>query len=359
MSDPNESTQPTEATQPSKAQNPSPIEEAKDSTQETTSATKQKKPRRVLRFLLNVLIFLLIIGLGVFGGYQSGISIRQRTQASLINQQLGDQFSRALVDVQFGNYEAAKQRLEYIIGIEPSFPGAMEKLTEVMVLSSVPTATPYVSPTPELIVDDTNYEGLLAQARQLLAAGQWQNTLVVLDTLRQKDPNFYTVEVDGMYYFALRNLGVDFIKAGNLEGGIYELTLAERFAPLDNTAHILRDNARWYITAASFWELDWKLTAEYFYQLNGSGIWDGTMTATERYRIAAVNYGNQLYEQQLFCEAYEQYAGAETAGPLDEQAQGRSHQSYLACYPSTATPAPTATGAPVVIPTATDTYPNP
>ena len=63
MSEPNESTQPTEATQPSKAQNPSPVEEAEDSTQETTSATKQKKPRRVLRFLLNVLIFLLIIGL--------------------------------------------------------------------------------------------------------------------------------------------------------------------------------------------------------------------------------------------------------------------------------------------------------
>ena len=57
--------------------------------------------------------------------------------------------------------------------------------------------------------------------------------MVVLDTLRRKDPAFHTVEVDGMYYFALRNLGVDLIQAGNLEGGIYELTLAERFAPLE------------------------------------------------------------------------------------------------------------------------------
>ncbi len=302
---------------------------------------KKKLGGRIGRFFLNLLIFLLIIGIGIFGGYRSGIGIRQKAQVSLVNQQLGDQFSRALVDLQFGNYNAAKTRLEYIIGIDPSFPGAMEKLTEVLVLSSIPTATPVVSPTPELIVDETNYDGLLAQAKQLVAAQQWQNALVVLDTLRRKDSAFHTVEVDGMYYFALRNLGVDFIQAGNLEGGIYELTLAERFAPLDNTAYVLRDSARFYINAASFWELDWKLSAEYFGQLNGSGMWDGTMTATERYRIAAMRYGDQLYAEEQYCDAYEQYQGAENAGGLDEDVAGRANQSYLACFPPTATFAPT------------------
>ena len=335
MSESSETTQPIKATQPVKAQNPSPAEETPESTQEIQPKPKKKLAGRIGRFFLNLLIFLLLIGIGIFGGYQSGISIRERAQESLVNQQLGDQFSRAIVDIQFGNYGAAKQRLDYIIGIDPSFPGAMEKLTEVMVLSTIPTITPVVSPTPELIVDDTNYEGLLAQAQQLIAAQQWQNAMVVLDTLRRKDPAFHTVDVDGMYYFALRNLGVDLIQAGNLEGGIYELTLAERFAPLDNVAHFLRDNARFYITAASFWELDWKLSAEYFAQLNGSGIWDGTMTATERYRIAATHYGDQLYAEQKYCEAYEQYEGAEKAGLLDEQAQGRAHQAYLACYPPT------------------------
>jgi len=335
MSETIDNTQPTKATQPVKAQNQDPAQEPEESTQEIKSKPKRKLAGRIGRFLLNILIFLLIIGLGVFGGYQSGIGIRQRAQEELVTQQLSDQFSRALVDIQFGNYNAAKTRLEYIIGVNPSFPGAMEKLTEVMVLSTVPTATPVVSPTPELIVDDTNYDGLLVQAKQLVAAGQWQNAMVVLDTMRRKDANFHTVEVDGMYYFALRNLGVDFIQAGNLEGGIYELTLAERFAPLDNVAHILRDNARWYITAASFWELDWKLASEYFAQLNGSGLWDGTMTATERYRIAAMQYGDQLYADEQFCEAYEQYQAAQTAGQLDADVAGRANQAYLACYPPT------------------------
>lgn len=335
MSETIENTQPTKATQPVNTQNQDPVQESTESTQEVQPKPKKKLAGRIGRFLLNILIFLLIIGLGVFGGYQSGIGIRQRAQEELVTQQLSDQFSRALVDIQFGSYNAAKTRLEYIIGIDPSFPGAMEKLTEVMVLSSIPTATPVVSPTPELIVDDTNYEGLLVQAKQLVAAGQWQNAMVVLDTLRRKDPAFHTVEVDGMYYFALRNLGVDLIQAGNLEGGIYELTLAERFASLDNVAHILRDNARFYITAASFWELDWKLASEYFAQLNGSGIWDGTMTATERYRIAAMRYGDQLYAEERYCEAYDQYQAAQTAGQLDPDVAGKANQAYLACYPPT------------------------
>jgi len=264
MSENTETTQPSKAAKPENNPNPAPMEEAQASTQEVKAKPKKKLWARIGSFFLNLLIFLVIIGLGVFGGYQSGIGIRTRAQTELEQQQLSDQFSRALVDIQFGNYDAARTRLEYIIENNPSFPGAMEKLTEVMVLTTIPTATPVVSPTPELIVDETNYDGLLAQAKQLVAAQQWQNALFVLDTLRRKDTTFHTVEVDGMYYYSLRNLGVDFIQAGNLEGGIYELTLAERFAPLDATAYALRDNARFYINAASFWELDWQRTAESF-----------------------------------------------------------------------------------------------
>ena len=357
MSEPTDSTQPVKATEPLQTGGSIP-EQASDSTQEIKAKTKKKF--RPGRFLLNLLVFLTIIGFGISIGYFSGIGVRKNAQQSLISQQLGDQFSRALVDIQFGNYNTAKQRLEYIIGIDPSFPGAQEKLTEVLVLSTIPTATPVVSPTPELIVDDTNYEALYAQAQQLTTARQWQNVLTVLDTMRQKDPTYRAGEVDGMYYFALRNLGVDLIKAGNLEGGIYELTLAERFAPLDNTAHILRDNARFYITAASFWELDWKLTADYFSQLNGSGIWDGTMTATERYYIAAMRYGDQLFGEGKYCAAYDQYEAAQTIGQLDEVSAKNSNQAYQACYPPTEAPLPTpeqtaTSGAPPPPPPATET----
>jgi tetratricopeptide (TPR) repeat protein len=352
MSETVDNTQPNKATQPVKAQKPEPVQEP-ETIQEAKAAPKKKLGGRIGRFFLNILIFLVIIGLGVFGGYQSGIGIRQRAQRDLTSQQLNDQFSRALVDIQFGNYNAAQTRLEYILEINPSYPGGLEKLTEVMVMSNMPTATPVVSPTPELIVDDSNYEALLAQAKQLVAAGQWQNALTVLDTLRAKDSSFHTVEVDGMYYFSLRNMGVDLIKAGNLEGGIYALTLAERFGPMDNIAHYLRENARFYIVAASFWELDWKLASEYFYQLSGSGIWDGTMTANERYRIASIRYADQLLAEENYCGAYEQYQVAQTAGQLDAETAGRADQAYLGCYPPTETAEPTLAITPTIDPALT------
>jgi hypothetical protein len=74
-------------------------------------------------------------------GYSSGIGIRKSNQSTVIMQQLGEQYQNALIDIQFGRYEIAKQRLEWIIANDPTFPGAQEKLTEVLVLSNQPTPT--------------------------------------------------------------------------------------------------------------------------------------------------------------------------------------------------------------------------
>ena len=110
MSDPIESTQPVKATEPSNLPEPQPGQKP-DSTQEIKPQSKKKK-FRIGRFILNTLIFLLIVGLGIASGYFSGITIRRNAQHSLITQQLSDQFSRALVDIEFGNYNTARQRLE-------------------------------------------------------------------------------------------------------------------------------------------------------------------------------------------------------------------------------------------------------
>ena len=303
------------------------------------------------------MIVLVIVGIGVFGGYRAGISIRLNKETELVTQQLSDQFSRALVDIQFGNYDAAKTRLEYIIGINPSFPGAMDKLDRGD--GPIYRSNSHTSCLSHPTIDRGRYQ-LRSPTGAGAAIGRCRAMAECVDRaghFARQDFTFHTVDVDGMYYFALRNLGVDMIKEGNLEGGIYELTLAERFGPLDNTAHVLRDNARAYINAASFWELDWQRATQQFSALNGSGIWDGTMTATERYRIAAMRYGDQLYADGQFCDANDQYQAAQSVGELDADVVGRAHQAYLACYPPTGTPAPTLQATPTtdtsVVPTNT------
>src|SRR5215211_1224070 len=85
---------------------------------------------RALLFSAAGLIVILV--LAILAGYGSGLSIRRNNQASTISQQLGEQFQHALVDIEFGRYEIAKQRLEWIISKDSTFPGAQDKLTEVL-----------------------------------------------------------------------------------------------------------------------------------------------------------------------------------------------------------------------------------
>lgn len=321
---------------------------------ETSGSTQPNKPvinsRRGRTFLFNALGLIVILILAVLGGYSSGIGVRKSNQSSVIMQQLGEQYQNTLIDIQFGRYEVAKQRLEWIIANDPSFPGAQQKLTEVLVLSNQPTPspTPSLTPTP----DFTGAEQAYASAQQLIAAQDWPGAISAIDQMRKLDPNYQQSQVDGMYYFSLRNYGYDLItRQGNLEGGIYQLTLAERFGPLDRDSTGLREGARYYLIGASFWQLDWAQAVSYFEQVSAWGnLWDGTMTTSERYWFASMRYGDELFTQSQFCEAVQQYEHAETIAALDKVAADNFEDAYIGCFPATPTIDLTLTVTPTVTP---------
>jgi len=298
------------------------------------------KPWRGRALLFNAIGLILVLILAILAGYGSGISIRRSNESSTISQQLGQQFQYALVDIEFQRYENAKQRLDFILAHDPSFPGVQEKLTQVLVLMNqpTPTITPSLTSTP----DFSGAEQAFVQAQQQIAAQDWPGALGTLDQIRKLDATYKTGQVDGMYYFALRNYGYDLItKQGNLEGGIYHFTLAERFGTLDRDANGLREGARYYLIGASFWELDWQQVLFYFNQVAGYGLWDGTMTVSERIHIASMRYGDQLVEQGQYCDAVAQYEIAQTTGGLDAQAQEGYERALRECYPATPTISPT------------------
>lgn len=302
----------------------------------------KKKSGRGLRFLFNALAFIIILSLAGLGAYQSGIATRLANQNTTLSQQMGEQYQLALVDIQFGKYENAKQRLQFIIEHDPSFPGVQQKLTEVLVMMNVPTPTATVPPTTT--PDFSGAQAAFTQAQQLINAQDWPSAIGALDNLRKLDPTYQTSQVDGMYFFALRNYGYNLItQQGNLEGGIYQFTLAERFGTLDNTANGLREGARFYLVGASFWDLDWERAVYYFTQVAGGwpSLWDGTMTASERFRIASMRYGDLLVQRKQYCDAYAQYENAQRIGQLDSQAGSGFQEASLQCYPPTVTPSPT------------------
>jgi hypothetical protein len=297
-----------------------------------------KPPSRWRSILIGVLGVLIILGLAGYSGYGAGINDRLNADEAIVSKQVTEQFQFALVDIEFGRYESARARLEFIISKDPSYPGAADKLTEVLVLSSIPTPTP--APTITSTPDFSGAESAYGRAQQLILAQDWPGALGALDTIRKLDKTYKTAQVDGMYYFALRNYGVDQItKQGNLEGGIYQLTLAERFGPLDRSAEGLREGARMYITGASFWELDWAQAVTYFTEvgLGWPSMWDGTMTAAQRLFEATMAYGDEFFEKQQYCEAHAQYQTAASIGNLTEPSASNAEEARLVCFPATAT----------------------
>ncbi len=328
-------TQPQEALEPGQTQPLKPV----------------KKARRWRSVLLSGLGVVVLLALGSWGGYEAGIISRLNAESDIRTKQLTEQFQYALVDEQFGRFDAARQRLEYIIKEDPGFPGAQNELANVLVKTTIPTAVPTatITPTPDL----RGNEAMLASAKQLIATGDWANAIAQLDQLRKTDASYQAAQVDGMYYFALRNYGVSLIQqGGNLEGGIYELTLAERFAPLDGTASGLREGARAYIQAASFFGVDWQRSVQYFSQVASGwpSLWDGTMTASQRYHEALMRYGDQVWLSGDACGAYEQYQAAMALGNLDATSTKYSNQAFQKCYPPTAIPTVAPTEAPTGAP---------
>lgn len=312
------------------------------------------KQRGKAPFWISLLILFAVIVTGSLAGYGIGISERVAAAKAQLNSQLDEQFALARQDLDAGRYEVARQRLEFILQKDASYPGVSDMLVEVQVKLSItptlpPSPTPTLTPTPDM----RTQEAILANARQQIQAKDWSGALGSLDALRKADPTYHVVEVDGMYYIALRNRGVDQIlgqgafSTTNLEGGIYDLTLAERFGPLDNQALSLRTGARMFIQASSFMEIDWPQAAAYFgevYRLY-PGLRDATgITAGQHYYEALLNYGDLKAQEQRpkdRCEAIDLWNEAASISPLDNEYAAKYNQLFLECYPPTPTLDPT------------------
>lgn len=285
--------------------------------------------------ILGLAILLGIFLLSAFGGYTSGIALRKGVEKTQVAQALEEQFQLGLQDMQQGEYYRARQRFEYVVELDPNYPGVTEKLAEVLLeLSTTATPTllpnPTESPTPDL----RDNQQLFDQAQQAIAASDWAGAIDSLLALRKADPAFRAVEVDGLLFLALRNQGRDkILKESDLEGGIYDLTLAGRFGPLDAEAEGLLNWSSLYITGASFWGIDWEQAVNYFSQVapQTPNLMDGSkMTATERLRIALFEYGNVLAGRGQFCKAVRAYQDSIAIAP-DSKVQQAGELAAKGC----------------------------
>ncbi|RMF49026.1 MAG: hypothetical protein D6755_02945 [Anaerolineae bacterium] len=307
------------------------------------SETPRSRKKGVLRTLLiGLALLLLIAAASAYAGYANGMQQRRAAEATQIASDIQTQFQLGLEDLQAKRYDLARQRFEFVLEQDPNYPGAVDKLTEAMLALNA-TATPTIVPTPTLTPtpDLRGEQQLFEQAQAALQEEDWDTAIETLLALRKRNASYQAVQVDGMLYIALRNRGVQkILQQADLEGGTYDLALAERFGPLDAEAKNYRIWVSLYVTGASFWEIDWGQAAYYFGQVAplAPNLRDASgMTASQRYLIATQKYADYLMDNKAWCKAEEQYRIAQSLGADVEKALKRAHNK---CSPPTPTPLP-------------------
>lgn len=343
------STEPAPVGEPPERQEETAVQQG-GSEKPARSPKKKVKRKRSSRFLWVLLGILIVVVLGAAGsalGYNQGMNMRLDQEYDQIAMAAVTQFQLALEDESAGRFQLARQRYEYVIRLDPNFPGAQERLTEVMlhmaetaVPTEIPTPTPIpVTPTPDMRGIEEKFNNAVA----LLRNREWDNAIAMAELVRKEDINYRPADVDGILYIALRFRGIQKILAGSLEPGIYDLNLSERFAPLDNEAQGMRSWASYYLTGSSFWEIDWAAVVEIFGQIypHLPNLRDGSgWTAQERYRVGCIRYAEQLTQEGRWCDARYYYQQAlSLAG--DEGLFATATAIHLLCEPPTSTPEPT------------------
>jgi len=262
-----------------------------------------------------------------------------------------------------GRYENAKARLEYIIEKYPEFPGIADLMTQVVGKLNEPTATPTpifvatIEPEVTVTPDFRGAEEKFAQLSQHIANQEWDLAVQTVQSLKENNYDYRTIEVDGLYFIAMRNRGIQRIWAGELEQGIYDLTVAAELGALDSQAAGAEGWATTYLTGASYWDVNWLGAVEIFGQLYAQSPYftDSTgMTTAERYRIALYRLGDQYAAQGDFCTASSYYSQSLSVGVnLDIQVTATAYAE--ACANPVTTPEPN----PDVTPTPPEPTENP
>lgn len=319
-----------------------------ESQQPVTNEGKPHKKRRSKWVWLGVLLFVLFIAAGVLFGYRNGVQRRLANEKALLMEQISLQLERTYQDIDAGRYENAKARLEYIIEKYPDFPGVDDLMAQVVEKMNQPTPTstqiviataePGVTITPDL----RGAEEKFGQLEQHIANQEWDLAVQTVQSLKESNFDYRTIEVDGLYFIALRNRGIQRIWAGELEQGMYDLSVAAELGALDSQAAGAESWATYYLTGASYWDVNWPGAVEIFGQLFAQMPYfsDSTgMTTTERYRVALYRLGDQFAAQGDYCTASSYYSQSLAVGDnLDIQVTATAYSE--ACDNLNSTPEP-------------------
>jgi tetratricopeptide (TPR) repeat protein len=273
-----------------------------EETQPASASRGARTPRLVsVLGLVFAVVLLAVIGGAAWAGYQAGQTDRDNQARATLAVDLQHQFELGLADLSAGRYDLAVVRFEYVLGLDPDYPGVREKLAEALAGLNV-TATP-PPPTAPPVTGETPAD-ILAAAQAYADAGNWDGVIAQITRLHGVDAGYERLQADGLLFTALRGRGLARIQGDEMEAGIFDLDQAAAFRPLDAEATSFRAWARLYLAARSYWGVDWVTTVDILRQLyvlapnfkdTTQLLYQATLQAADQFNLAgdvcmAANY---------------------------------------------------------------------
>jgi tetratricopeptide (TPR) repeat protein len=262
--------------------------------------------------------FLAVITAAGLGGVYAGMQDREADR-----QAQADRFyQEGLANRNAGKLLLAKADFEYVLKINPNYPGASEQLRQIIDLLTV-KPTPTASAMQVNVTEQVYQAGVEAYNQQ-----KWQRAIEILSQVRALDPAYEKDRVAQMIYQAALTYGRQLLKEDRLEEAIAYLDQAAYLKPLPAEIEAEVQYARMYITARDYWNVNWEKAIESFGELYKIG--PGYRDTFARYVEAYIQYGDERTRAGDPCTAQEQYEAALKLRPTADL-QTRAADAAEAC----------------------------
>lgn len=267
---------------------------------------------------------LTLIVASAVGGVVIGLQDRETDRQA----QADRYYKEGLANFASGKLELAKADFEYVLKLEPNYPGAQEQIAQV-------TDRLTVKPTPTSAALTSAIDQLYQNGVGAYQAKNWATAIDALAQVRSIDPNYQADQVSQYLFEASVTYGLELINDDRLEEAIAYLDQAAYIRPLPAEAALQAQYAKLYLTARGYWNVNWDKAIERFTELYA--IAPGYKDTFVRLVGSYVEYGNERVRAGDSCTAQKQYAEAIKLSP-SATLQAQLDQATQVCL--TATPAP-------------------
>jgi tetratricopeptide (TPR) repeat protein len=248
------------------------------------------------------------VGLSAAGGAWAGQRQRNAYITQTVSTSLDDQYAAALQDIERGAYDLAAQRIQYVLGVDPDYPGAEAQLSTIAREQNLRSTPLPEENTPLPPSSAENPEELYTEAESLFNDGDWAGAITRFEELQALFPDYQRTTVLSQLYEARVNLGLSYIRGDRLQEGIVLLEQAGDIQRLDDrTAGELR-LANLYLNGLTYWGFNWRTVTQNLLIIYQTA--PDYKDVANRLVTAYANFGRELSASGNYCDAVEQFEAA-------------------------------------------------